>query len=72
MKTFNDIQQGDHVYSGDDFLLSYPVVKINEFNIIIRISEDDLRFVIPKSNNTYYCGMYSCIEAVLKKLENEV
>lgn len=72
MKTFNDIQQGDHVYSGDDFLHSYPVVQINEFNIIIRISEDDLRFVIPKSNNTCYCGVYSCIEAVLKKLENEV
>ncbi len=77
MKTFNDIKEGDRVYtiSGNDKQI-YPffVTRIDDNgDIFVKISNcDDIYFVAPKSNDTRYCGVYSCIEAIMNYLEDEI
>ena len=73
MKTFNDIHEGDRVYSiSFDKLISHLIVREDEFNVVIKLSNEGLRLVVPKSKDTYYCGVYSCIEAIIKHLDDEV
>lgn len=77
MKTFNDIKEGDIVYTITDSnvkqIYSYFVTQIDDNNIFVKISNvDDIHFVVPKSNNTRYCGVYSCIEAIIKDLSDGI
>lgn len=77
MKTFNDIKEGDCVYtisSNDKQIYSFFVTRIDDNgDIFIEISNvDHIHFVVPKSNNTLYCGVYSCIEAIIKHLDDGI
>lgn len=77
MKTFNDIKEGDIVYTITDGnikqIYSYFVTRIDDNDIFVKISNvDDIHFVVPKSNNTLYCGVYSCIEAIIKHLDDGI
>ena len=73
MKTFNDIKDGDRVYTiFCDKLISHPIIREDEFNIVTELLTEGIKLIIPKSEDTHYCGVYSCIEAIIKHLEDEV
>lgn len=73
MKTFNNIHEGDRVYSiSFNKLISHPIVREDEFYIVIKLSNEGIKLVIPRSKDIYYCGVYSCIEAIIKHLDDEV
>ena len=77
MKTFNDIKEGDLVYTitvgNIKQIYSYFFSRIEGNDIFVNISNvDDIHFVVPKSNDTRYCGVYSCIEAIIKDLSDGI
>ena len=74
MKTFKDLKLSDCVYYFSNNLLKiHRIINIDEISIDICLDEKlDINFSIPRINNTYYCGIYSCPEAILKELENEI
>ena len=74
MKAFKDLKVGDHVYYfSNNLLKTRNITDIDETSITIYLDKKlSIEFLIPRINNTYYCGIYSCPEAILKELENEI
>lgn len=73
MKTFNDIKEGDRVYTiSFDKLISHPIVREDEFDVVTELLTEGIKFVIPRSEDTYYYGVYSCIEAIMKHLSDGI
>lgn len=73
MKTFNDIHEGDRVYTiSCDKLISHPIVREDELDIVTELLTEGIKFVIPRSEGIYYFGVYSCIEAIMKHLSDGI
>lgn len=74
MKAFKDLKVGDHVYYFSNNLLKIcNITNINEIGIVIYLDKKlSIELLIPRINNTYYRGIYSCPEAILERLENEI
>ena len=74
MKAFKDLKLSDIVYYfSNNLLKTHRIINIDETSIDICLNERlGIDFSIPRINNTYYCGIYSCPEAILKELENKI
>lgn len=74
MKTFKDLKLGDHVYYfSNNLIKTHTIINVDEISIDIYLDKKlGIEFSVPRINNTYYCGIYSCPEAILKELENEI
>lgn len=74
MKTFKDLKLGDRVYYlGTNSIVACNITNIDEISIEVCLDEKlYVYFSIPRINNTYYCGIYSCPEVILKELEDKI
>lgn len=74
MKTFKDLKLGDRVYYfSNNLIKTHTIINVDEISIGIYLDKKlGIEFSVPRINNTYYCGIYSCPEAILKELENEI
>ena len=74
MKTFNDVKITDYVYTiAGGTIFPHEIIRSSYAEITVLLNKTyNLRMVIPRFHDTEYGGVYSCIEALMKAIEDEI